>query len=72
MQINSIDIFCEIIDNFGDIGVVYRVAKELKKIYNNQVKIRVIFNRIDEFLKYKSLCKKVRNSRNRWYLLLYL
>lgn len=50
MQINSIDIFCEIIDNFGDIGVVYRVAKELKKIYNNQVKIRVIFNRIDEFL----------------------
>lgn len=50
MQINNIDIFCEIIDNFGDIGVVYRVAKELKKIYNNQVKIRVIFNRIDEFL----------------------
>lgn len=50
MQIKSVDIFCEIIDNFGDIGVVYRVAKELKKIYNNQVKIRVILNRIDEFL----------------------
>lgn len=59
MQINSIDIFCEIIDNFGDIGVVYRVAKELKKIYNNQVKIRVIFNRIDEFLKINPSAKNL-------------
>ena len=33
MKVNSIDIFCEIIDNFGDIGVVYRISKELKKIF---------------------------------------
>lgn len=62
MQIKSIDIFCEIIDNFGDIGVVYRVAKELKKIYNNQVKIRVILNRIDEFLKINPSAKKLENQ----------
>lgn len=48
MKIKSIDIFCEIIDNFGDIGVVYRISKELKKIFQN-VKIRVVLNRLDEF-----------------------
>lgn len=35
MVIKSLDIFCEIIDNFGDIGVVYRLAKELKVFYND-------------------------------------
>ena len=50
MEIKSLDIFCEIIDNFGDIGVVYRVAKEFKKIYNEKIKIRVFLNRLDEFL----------------------
>ncbi|WP_339127086.1 elongation factor P maturation arginine rhamnosyltransferase EarP [Fusobacterium varium] len=27
MELKSLDIFCEIIDNFGDIGVVYRIGK---------------------------------------------
>ena len=35
MELKTLDIFCEIIDNYGDIGVVYRVAKELKKIYKS-------------------------------------
>ena len=48
MKVNSIDIFCEIIDNFGDIGVVYRISKELKKIFQN-VRIRIVLNRLDEF-----------------------
>jgi uncharacterized repeat protein (TIGR03837 family) len=30
MQYKSIDIFCRIIDNFGDVGIAYRFAKELK------------------------------------------
>ena len=50
MIIKSLDIFCEIIDNFGDIGVVYRLAKELKTFYNDNVKIRVILNRVNEFV----------------------
>ena len=32
MKVNSIDIFCEIIDNFGDIGVVYRISKKSFKM----------------------------------------
>ncbi|WP_297431824.1 elongation factor P maturation arginine rhamnosyltransferase EarP [uncultured Cetobacterium sp.] len=50
MIVKSLDIFCEIIDNFGDIGVVYRLAKELKTFYNGNVKIRVILNRVNEFV----------------------
>ena len=33
MEINSIDIFCEVIDNYGDVGVAYRLAREFKRIY---------------------------------------
>lgn len=58
MKVNSIDIFCEIIDNFGDIGVVYRISKELKKIFQN-VRIRIVLNRIEEF---KAINKKVKDT----------
>ncbi len=57
MKVNSIDVFCEIIDNFGDIGVVYRISKELKKIFQN-VRIRIVLNRIEEF---KAINKKVKD-----------
>ena len=58
MKVNSIDIFCEIIDNFGDIGVVYRISKELKKIFQN-VRIRIVLNRLEEF---KAINKKVKDA----------
>ena len=58
MKVNSIDIFCEIIDNFGDIGVVYRISKELKKIFQN-VRIRMVLNRLEEF---KAINKKVKDT----------
>ena len=45
----SIDIFCKIIDNYGDIGVIYRLIKELKITYGNDVNIRLIINKLDEF-----------------------
>ncbi|MGL5055597.1 MAG: elongation factor P maturation arginine rhamnosyltransferase EarP, partial [Fusobacteriaceae bacterium] len=47
----SFDIFCEVIDNFGDIGVVYRFANELLKRYNSQnkeIKIRVFLDKTCE------------------------
>ncbi|MGY0395374.1 elongation factor P maturation arginine rhamnosyltransferase EarP [Fusobacterium sp. SYSU M8A802] len=53
MELKTLDIFCEIIDNYGDIGVVYRVAKELKKVFFNS-KIRVFLNRLDEFKRINS------------------
>lgn len=58
MKVNSIDIFCEIIDNFGDIGVVYRISKELKKIFQN-VRIKIVLNRLEEF---KAINKKVKDT----------
>ena len=50
LKAKRIDIFCEIIDNFGDIGVVYRLAKELRERYGNESEIRVILNSLKEFL----------------------
>ena len=47
MLINSIDIFCEVIDNYGDVGVAYRLARELKRIYPNK-ELRFIINRSKE------------------------
>ncbi|MGL5000169.1 MAG: elongation factor P maturation arginine rhamnosyltransferase EarP [Cetobacterium sp.] len=59
MNIKTLDIFCEIIDNFGDIGVVYRLAKEFKSIYKNEIKIRVFLNRLDEFLLINKKAKNI-------------
>lgn len=50
MKAKRIDIFCEIIDNFGDIGVVYRLAKEIKERYGDKCEVRVILNSLKEFL----------------------
>ena len=53
MELKTLDIFCEIIDNYGDIGVVYRTAKELQKIFPES-KIRAFLNKLDEFKKINS------------------
>jgi uncharacterized repeat protein (TIGR03837 family) len=45
MHFSSIDIFCHVIDNFGDAGVAYRFANELK-IALPDLRIRVF---IDDF-----------------------
>lgn len=57
MEVKSIDIFCDVIDNFGDIGVVYRLSKELKKFYQNAT-IRIVLNKLEEF---KAINKKVQD-----------
>lgn len=31
MKIKTIDIFCEVIDNYGDVGVAYRLVREFKR-----------------------------------------
>ena len=46
MEIKNIDIFCEVIDNYGDVGVAYRLARELYKKWNK--KIRFVVNQLEE------------------------
>jgi len=48
MIIQSLDIFCDVIDNFGDIGFVYRFAKEFLR-HNTGVKMRVFVNNMSVF-----------------------
>jgi uncharacterized repeat protein (TIGR03837 family) len=43
MRFKSVDIFCHVIDNFGDIGVVYRFAKEFK-LRHPSCRVRVFCN----------------------------
>ncbi|MGL5124048.1 MAG: elongation factor P maturation arginine rhamnosyltransferase EarP [Fusobacteriaceae bacterium] len=53
----KIDIFCQVIDNYGDIGVVYRLTKLLRKKYLEngiEIKIRVFLNRTEELTKLNS------------------
>lgn len=47
MEIDSIDIFCQVIDNYGDVGVAYRLAREFKRVYPNK-KLRFVINQIEE------------------------
>ena len=51
-----IDIFCNIIDNYGDIGVLYRLAKDIIKIDTN-IEPRIYTNKIEEV-------KKLNNQLN--------
>ena len=46
----QITILCKVVDNFGDIGVVYRLAKQLKKI-NPENQINLIVDNLDSFNK---------------------
>lgn len=55
---NSIDIFCDVIDNYGDIGVVYRFSKEIKSLYP-EARVRVILNKLDELVKINSFAQKI-------------
>lgn len=49
-MLNSWDIFCKVIDNYGDIGVSYRLAKELTFSYNKNVRLFV-----DKLLSFKKI-----------------
>jgi len=49
-MLKNIDIFCDIIDNFGDIGFVYRLAKEIKRKEKDS-RVRVFLNDAETFSK---------------------
>lgn len=47
---SDITILCKVVDNFGDIGFVYRLAKNLRKI-NPHYEIRLVVNDLNSFQK---------------------
>lgn len=49
-KIFDITILCKVVDNFGDIGFVYRLSKNLRKI-NSHYKIRLVVNDLRAFQK---------------------
>ena len=54
MQNNSCDIFCKVIDNYGDIGVCWRLARQLKSEHGMQVRLWV-----DDLKSFAMLCPEV-------------
>ncbi len=40
-MLNGVDIFCTVIDNFGDIGVCWRLAQQLQDEYGLNVRLWV-------------------------------
>ena len=45
MEFSSVDIFCNVIDNFGDAGVVYRFAREFKTAFS-ECRVRVFLDNL--------------------------
>ncbi len=52
----QITVLCKVVDNFGDIGVVYRLSKRLKKLNQNN-QINLITDNLDSFNK---ICSSVK------------
>lgn len=57
-NILSIDLFCKVVDNFGDIGVCYRLAKEFSR---NNIDI---FLYVDDLETFKKICPSVQTTKN--------
>ena len=53
-----ITILCKVVDNFGDIGVVYRLSKQLKKL-NPENNINLI---TDNLFSFQKICSSVRTD----------
>ena len=62
MKYNSIDIFCHVVDNFGDIGVVYRFAREFHKS-NPKVTVRVFVDDLSAFAQINPQIDKSLNTQ---------
>lgn len=58
----DVTILCKVVDNFGDIGVVYRLAKKIEEIESRfPVKLRIVVDNLDSF---HLLCPKVNPQLN--------
>lgn len=55
----TIDILCRVVDNFGDIGVVYRLARALSEL-ENPPSLRLV---VDNMAAFNALCPEVDSGR---------
>lgn len=60
MSFTDITILCKVVDNFGDIGFVYRLARSLSQ-HNPQVKLRIVVSDLDSFA---LLCPEINPKKN--------
>lgn len=54
----SWDIFCQVVDNYGDIGVTWRLARQLRLEFNQRIRLFV-----DDLGAFKHLCPAVDTDR---------
>ncbi|MDO9217140.1 MAG: elongation factor P maturation arginine rhamnosyltransferase EarP, partial [Lacisediminimonas sp.] len=54
MAISSLHLFCRVIDNFGDIGVCWRLARQLAAEYQLAVTLWV-----DELASFHRICRAI-------------
>lgn len=45
----DITILCKVVDNFGDIGVVYRLARALKDLNKDNLRLRIVIDNLHSF-----------------------
>lgn len=50
MQVQEITILCDVVDNFGDIGFVYRLSRNIFQL-NPKIKLRLVVNNLASFSK---------------------
>ncbi|MBQ0050756.1 MAG: elongation factor P maturation arginine rhamnosyltransferase EarP [Treponema sp.] len=60
MKINSMMILCKVVDNFGDIGVLYRLAKAVSDL-RPQLELALVVSNLESF---KSMAKDVNPSKD--------
>ena len=54
MSLDRWDIFCRVVDNYGDIGVCWRLARQLSSEYGVQLRLWV-----DELAAFARLCPEI-------------
>ncbi|MBI3230528.1 MAG: elongation factor P maturation arginine rhamnosyltransferase EarP [Burkholderiales bacterium] len=54
MALHTLALFCRVVDNFGDIGVCWRLARQLQREYSVQVQLWV-----DDLRSFQTLCPQV-------------
>jgi uncharacterized repeat protein (TIGR03837 family) len=54
MTLRSLDLFCRVVDNYGDIGICWRLARQLQREHGLAVRLWV-----DDLVSFKRLCPQV-------------